>query len=124
MPDKAGEDDNEDHEAGSIPENTCYVEGREANCSEVAEHPELYKSDDVGLDDEEYREEKAPSDEGPQAIFDNDDQSYRPGEDSEAEERSFEQQYSGINVSFGANAGVSVDVHAASPRLSSWDLRA
>lgn len=79
--------ENEDQQAGGIPENTCYVDGREADCNEVAVHPDIYESDDVALGDEEYKEEKAPSDEGPQGIWDDDDQGSQP---TETEERYFE----------------------------------
>lgn len=37
--------EDEDAEIGSVPENTCYVNGFEANCNEVANHPDTYEED-------------------------------------------------------------------------------
>lgn len=114
FPEGYDEPENEDQEAGSLPENTCYVDGVEADCNEVAENPELYESDDVALEDED----KAPSEEGPQSVWDNDDQSNQP---SETEEREFEVEYSGMNARIRGE--ITVNITMPMPRLSSWDLR-
>jgi YD repeat-containing protein len=35
----------EDAEIGSVPENTCYINGFEGDCREVANHPDMYEED-------------------------------------------------------------------------------
>ncbi|GEM_PF-5342056 len=109
----------EEGQAGSVPQNTCYVDGVEADCNHIADNPDLYESNDVALDDSHSNE--APSERGPQGVWDDDDSS---NDDSggDAGETEFEQQYNGKSVWFNEGT-IAINVSASMPHLNTWDLR-
>ncbi len=118
-PDDYEDPDSEEAQVGSIPQNTCYVNGFEEECSEALRNVDP----DTPVTKEKEFPDLAPSDNAPQGIHQNDDPT--DNDNGNAGEKEFEQQYTAAgDVSFDEGAGVSVDVTAtAIGTVSDWDLR-
>lgn len=118
--------ESEENEAGSIPENTCYVDGIKEDCNEILEHPERYGlNDHGGSPSEAGHGDAAPSAAGPQGIHQNDDSSDNDVASAEAGERQFEIDYTGMEASFREGLlGTETYMSDDEKQISLWDLRA
>ncbi|MCW5961699.1 MAG: RHS repeat protein [Pyrinomonadaceae bacterium] len=94
--------------AGSIPKTVCYQDGFEVDCMVALRNIDP----DTPVTKENEFPDQAPSTTGPKNVWQDDDSTDDKSNQKEAE-LDFEQQYSGLDVSFGESAGVRVFVNTA-----------
>lgn len=115
--------ENEEGGVGSFPQNTCYVDNVETDCNAILANPTLYGlNSDEGSSGEIRKGDTPPSEEGPQGIFQDDDQS-DDNSSSEAGERDFEVEYSGMEANIKGNIAAGDIVDNSYRVISVWDLR-
>jgi YD repeat-containing protein len=123
FPDEYGESqESEENEAGSVPENTCYVNGVREDCNEILAHPDRYGLNDHEEPSEDSAADAAPSEGGPESVHQNDDASDNDSASAGAGERQFEIEYTGMNANMRGEITLDV-VDDGFRNISLWDLR-
>jgi len=115
-PEEYEDTDSEETGAGSVSQNTCYIDGVEQqNCDEVQHFMDIH--DDAPVT---KSPDFAPSTEGPLGIHQNEDPTDNDGHNGNAGEKMFEQQYTLSEVFVTVS---DIDPDSIIGTASDWDLR-